>query len=129
MVFVLFLHHADRTTGADIVAREDHRKEDALFLREVIEHRRVHVVEVRAQAARAKCSRCEFRSICGGSLSRAYAASGDAFGSDPLCSYVPSLERTFATGEERSIMQSERHGHDGPAVTPFNALAAVVAPE
>lgn len=35
------------------------------------------------------CGRCEFREICGGSRARAYAASGNPFGEDPLCSYDP----------------------------------------
>ena len=37
-----------------------------------------------------KCGWCEFRSTCGGSRSRAYAATGSAFASDPLCAYVPA---------------------------------------
>lgn len=36
-----------------------------------------------------KCGRCEFRNVCGGSRARAYAASGDPLGSDPLCAYAP----------------------------------------
>jgi AdoMet-dependent heme synthase len=36
-----------------------------------------------------KCGDCEFRGICGGSRARAYALSGDAFGADPCCAYVP----------------------------------------
>lgn len=36
-----------------------------------------------------KCGDCEFRFICGGSRARAYAATGDALGSDPLCVYQP----------------------------------------
>lgn len=36
-----------------------------------------------------KCGACEFRRVCGGSRSRAYAATGDPLGSDPLCPYVP----------------------------------------
>jgi radical SAM protein len=36
-----------------------------------------------------RCGRCEFRAICGGSRSRAYAATGDAFAEDPLCLYQP----------------------------------------
>ena len=36
-----------------------------------------------------KCGACEFRHVCGGSRSRAYAATGDPAGSDPLCPYVP----------------------------------------
>mgnify|MGYP002761530988 CR=1 FL=1 len=38
---------------------------------------------------RGKCGACEFRHVCGGSRSRAYAASGDPLASDPLCGYVP----------------------------------------
>lgn len=37
-----------------------------------------------------KCGRCEFREVCGGSRSRAYAMEGDAFASDPLCVYEPA---------------------------------------
>ena len=36
------------------------------------------------------CGCCEFREICGGSRARAYAASGDPLGSDPLCGYIPA---------------------------------------
>ncbi|HYT05428.1 MAG TPA: hypothetical protein VEM13_11175 [Gemmatimonadales bacterium] len=31
----------------------------------------------------------EFHRACGGSRARAYAASGDPFGEDPLCPYQP----------------------------------------
>ena len=36
-----------------------------------------------------RCGRCELRAICGGSRSRAFAATGDAFAEDPLCAYEP----------------------------------------
>ncbi len=36
-----------------------------------------------------KCGACEFRNVCGGSRSRAYATTGDPLASDPLCPYVP----------------------------------------
>jgi len=36
-----------------------------------------------------KCGRCEFRTICGGSRARAYAATGDPLGPDPLCAFEP----------------------------------------
>ncbi|HXF82793.1 MAG TPA: TIGR04053 family radical SAM/SPASM domain-containing protein [bacterium] len=42
---------------------------------------------------RGKCGRCEFRELCGGSRARAYAASGDFLGSDPLCAYAPAGQR------------------------------------
>ena len=37
-----------------------------------------------------KCAVCEYRELCGGSRSRAWAALGDAFASDPTCTYVPA---------------------------------------
>jgi radical SAM protein len=36
-----------------------------------------------------RCGRCEFREICGGSRSRAYALTGDPFETDPWCAYLP----------------------------------------
>lgn len=36
-----------------------------------------------------KCGRCEFRYICGGSRSRAYAVTGDPVGEEPFCTYQP----------------------------------------
>ena len=39
-----------------------------------------------------KCSYCEYRALCGGSRARAFARTGDVLGSDPLCSYQPSLQ-------------------------------------
>lgn len=36
-----------------------------------------------------RCGKCEFRDLCGGSRSRAYACSGDAMGEDPACNYQP----------------------------------------
>jgi radical SAM protein len=39
---------------------------------------------------KGKCGVCEFRSICGGSRSRAYALTGDPMRSDPFCLYQPA---------------------------------------
>jgi radical SAM protein len=36
-----------------------------------------------------RCGACEFRQICGGSRARAWAATGDVLGEDPLCVYHP----------------------------------------
>ena len=36
-----------------------------------------------------KCGACEYRHVCGGSRSRAFATAGDPLASDPLCAYVP----------------------------------------
>jgi radical SAM protein len=42
-----------------------------------------------ANALFGKCGRCRFREICGGSRSRAFAATGAVMASDPLCAYEP----------------------------------------
>jgi len=39
---------------------------------------------------KGRCGRCEFRQICGGSRSRAFALTGDAFATDPWCAYQPA---------------------------------------
>ena len=36
-----------------------------------------------------KCGACEFKEICGGSRSRAYALTGNPHGEEPCCSYIP----------------------------------------
>jgi len=45
-----------------------------------------------ADALDGKCGRCRFRSICGGSRSRAYADAGAVMASDPLCVFEPGPE-------------------------------------
>jgi AdoMet-dependent heme synthase len=39
---------------------------------------------------RGKCGYCEYRHVCGGSRSRAYALTGDPLETDPDCAYVPA---------------------------------------
>ena len=36
-----------------------------------------------------KCGACEFKRICGGSRARSYALTGNPFGEEPCCSYIP----------------------------------------
>lgn len=38
---------------------------------------------------KGRCGRCEYRDVCGGSRSRAYAQTGDIFAEDSRCSYIP----------------------------------------
>jgi radical SAM protein len=45
-----------------------------------------------ANALLDKCGRCQFRGVCGGSRSRAFAATGAVMASDPLCVYDPGNE-------------------------------------
>jgi radical SAM protein len=51
-----------------------------------------------ADALLGKCGRCEFRAICGGSRSRAFAATGAVMASDPLCVYDPGPVRQPLVG-------------------------------
>jgi radical SAM protein len=39
---------------------------------------------------KGRCGRCEYREICGGSRSRAFAEFGDPFEEDPSCAYLPN---------------------------------------
>jgi radical SAM protein with 4Fe4S-binding SPASM domain len=55
---------------------------------------------------KGKCGVCEFKNICGGSRSRAYAITGDSMRSDPYCVYQPAAWRdrhlrAKAQGEEK----------------------------
>src|SRR5262245_9265866 len=43
-----------------------------------------------ADALLGKCGRCQFRHVCGGSRSRAFAATGQIMASDPLCIHMPA---------------------------------------
>ena len=36
-----------------------------------------------------KCGQCEFKEVCGGSRSRAYALTGDPMAEEPCCAYIP----------------------------------------
>jgi radical SAM protein len=36
-----------------------------------------------------KCGACEFKQICGGSRARAYSLTGNPFGEEPCCTYIP----------------------------------------
>lgn len=38
-----------------------------------------------------RCGACEYRTICGGSRARAYSASGNPLGEDPLCTHEPAV--------------------------------------
>jgi len=44
-------------------------------------------------AYEGKCGRCEFVHVCGGCRARAYEATGNPLGPEPLCAYVPPARR------------------------------------
>jgi radical SAM protein len=45
-----------------------------------------------------KCGLCEYRNICGGSRSRAYACTGNYLAEDPRCTYQPGHTKERACG-------------------------------
>jgi radical SAM protein len=47
-----------------------------------------------------KCGDCDYRNLCGGSRSRAWALTGDYLQSDPRCVYIPARS-SQANGERR----------------------------
>jgi radical SAM protein len=59
---------------------------------------------------RGRCGACPFRSVCGGSRARAYAATGDAMGEDPLCAYQPPRDRRPAAGMSAPLDESMSAG-------------------
>ncbi|HET9435494.1 MAG TPA: TIGR04053 family radical SAM/SPASM domain-containing protein [Candidatus Limnocylindrales bacterium] len=58
---------------------------------------------------KGRCGRCAYATICGGSRARAFAWTGDAFESDPLCPFVPPAADVAVTGAARAAV---------PAVAP-----------
>jgi radical SAM protein with 4Fe4S-binding SPASM domain len=42
---------------------------------------------------KGKCGDCEFKDLCGGSRTRAWAVNEDAFAEEPCCAYIPAAVR------------------------------------
>lgn len=55
-----------------------------------------------ADLLQGKCGVCEFRWLCGGSRSRAFATTGDPHASDPLCAYIPPAWRRALERQDAS---------------------------
>ena len=49
---------------------------------------------------KGKCGRCEYKKVCGGCRARAYEATGDYLGEEPLCSYQPGSGSISTTGRQ-----------------------------
>jgi radical SAM protein with 4Fe4S-binding SPASM domain len=58
-------------------------------LREIYKSNQLFVALRDPANLKGRCARCGYRSVCGGSRSRAFAELGDAFQEDPACAYVP----------------------------------------
>jgi radical SAM protein len=52
-----------------------------------------------ADRLEGKCGACEYRWVCGGSRSRAFALTGNAHAADPLCAYIPPAWTRTGTPE------------------------------
>lgn len=52
---------------------------------------------------KGRCGRCEYRMICGGSRSRAYAEFRDPLEEDPACPYVPAIGHEEPSPPDRPI--------------------------
>ncbi|MBC7557904.1 MAG: TIGR04053 family radical SAM/SPASM domain-containing protein [Dermatophilaceae bacterium] len=48
-----------------------------------------------------RCGRCEFRTVCGGSRSHAFATTGDPLAEDPSCLYQPASDREISLVGDR----------------------------
>ncbi|WP_241974923.1 TIGR04053 family radical SAM/SPASM domain-containing protein [Cryobacterium mannosilyticum] len=53
-----------------------------------------------------RCGHCEFRTVCGGSRSHAYAVTGDPLAEDPSCGYQPVAGLIPATVQDRAVSPS-----------------------
>ena len=86
---ILFVAHDGAVTPAGFLPLElgNVRRQD------VVELYRNHPVleDIRAAKFRGRCGACEFRTICGGSRSRAFARYGDPLAEDPACAYQPTM--------------------------------------
>lgn len=51
------------------------------------------LLAIRRAELHGRCGVCEHRRLCGGSRSRAFAATGDPLGEDPACVHVPAPEK------------------------------------
>jgi radical SAM protein with 4Fe4S-binding SPASM domain len=55
--------------------------------------------DIRSNALRGRCGRCEYREVCGGCRARAFGSSGDYLAEDPGCSYEPNGDATLVRAE------------------------------
>jgi radical SAM protein len=55
---------------------------------------------------RGRCGACTFHGLCGGSRARAWAATGDVLGEDPLCAWDPAEAPDFAAPRVEATRRS-----------------------
>ncbi|HSB73423.1 MAG TPA: TIGR04053 family radical SAM/SPASM domain-containing protein [Candidatus Methylomirabilis sp.] len=87
--FVFVDHTGDITPSGFLPLRAGNVRTDSL-----VEVYRQHPLfqELRdPERLRGRCGQCQYRTVCGGSRSRAYAMTGDHLGEDPCCLYEPAV--------------------------------------
>lgn len=62
-----------------------------------------------------RCGRCEFRTRCGGSRARAFAATGDPMAEDPGCAYLPGPRRRHVSAAPAAVATAEAQRTTAPA--------------
>lgn len=85
--FVFISHTGEIFPSGFLPLAAGNVREDSLV--EVYRHSELFTQIRDTSRLKGKCGVCEYRSICGGSRSRAYGVSGDFMASDPFCVYVP----------------------------------------
>jgi len=53
-----------------------------------------------------RCGSCEYHFVCGGSRARAWAATGDPLGADPLCTHEPAAHRETSIHAEPAVVHA-----------------------
>lgn len=74
----------------------------SISLVEAYRNSRLFQVLRNGDALGGKCGACEYRNLCGGSRSRAWAITGDFLAADPRCAYMPA---GLAAAEEGTAAQ------------------------
>jgi radical SAM protein with 4Fe4S-binding SPASM domain len=67
-------------------------------------------------ALHGRCGRCEYRATCGGSRARAFAATGDVLGEDPLCGYQPAIMEPCSSSSTRSSAAARSSARSVPTI-------------
>ena len=69
-------------------------------LTELYRHSPLFVALRDSSNLKGKCGICEFREVCGGSLARAYALTGNPFAEEPCCIWQPKVRVTTNGGDK-----------------------------
>lgn len=92
---VLFISHTGRIYPSGFLPIECGRVPQQSVV-EIYQQSPVFTALRDADGFKGKCGLCEFRHVCGGSRSRAYAVTGDMLESEPDCAYEPAASERSA---------------------------------